>query len=432
MAGRERKPRTMRVAVSTGSTKKVDLRLVPWHVATIGGALLVAVAGWFLIAGAVAIGWLAAPDAGFVSALRLGTRLWVLANGGAATVGEVTVSIVPLGLSLLIVLLATGAVSFACQQASRDERLSTQQGWRITGLFTAVYVAAVVGTALLVGQSALLWRAALGAAVIAGASSALMTLRASGHELLASWPMWAKSVPKAAGAALLIVLIGAGIALTTGLLLAKDRVVELHDALAPGVAGGILLLLLQLAYLPNFLAWCASWTLGAGFAIGTETVVAPSDNQLGLLPSLPVFAAVPPAGPGTWPMLWWLLVGVVAGAVAALIVVRARPQARYDETALVGGLAGVAAGLLVLCCCALSNGSIGIERMTELGARLGVLAVLAPTLLGVSGLVAGLVLGLAWRRGTRTAPQDAETEVIEAKTEVLATDASAEETTPVG
>lgn len=96
-------------------------------------------------------------------------------------------------------------------------------------------------------------------------------------------------------------------------------------------------------------------------------------------------------------MLSWLIAGVLAGTSAGFIVVRARPRGRADETALAGGLAGTASGVLILLGGALGNGSLGNARMASIGARLDLLAILAPTLLGISGLVTGALLGLFLR-----------------------------------
>ncbi|NHB85615.1 hypothetical protein G7085_16160 [Tessaracoccus sp. HDW20] len=86
--------------------------------------------------------------------------------------------------------------------------------------------------------------------------------------------------------------------------------------------------------------------------------------------------------------------------MAAAVVTLARPRARFDSTALVGALAGVLAGLLVVVACALGSGSLGADRLAVIGARTGPLAVFAPTLLGLSGLTVGLVLGLLRRPDT--------------------------------
>ena len=429
MAQRDRKTRKVKVALSTNQGASEPSRQLPWPLTAMVGAALVALAGWLLITGAVAIGWAGATGEGFSSALLVGTQLWLLANGGVGVLGESTITVVPLGVTVLIVLLATGAAGFAAQRVSVDDQPVGTLTWRIVGTFAATYVGCLAVPAVAVGNTAHLGRLVLAAALIAGGSAFVAVARAFHYDVRETWPGWAKALPQAVSAALLIVLIAAGCALASALLLAKDRVVSLHDALSPGIAGGVLLLVLQLAYLPNFLAWCASWALGAGFTLGVGTVVSPTDNQLGLLPSLPVFAAVPPAGPGSWPMLWWLASGVLAGAAAALIVVRSRPRARFDETALVGGLSGVVAGLLIVAVCALANGALGAGRLSEIGARLGLLVVLAPTLLGVSGLIAGLTLGLWWRRGTRELARDLDAASDEPTTPVASgLDGAADET----
>ncbi|MFD0867076.1 DUF6350 family protein, partial [Tessaracoccus lubricantis] len=77
----------------------------------------------------------------------------------------------------------------------------------------------------------------------------------------------------------------------------------------------------------------------------------------------------------------------------------ARPRARFDETALVGGLSGVAAGVLIATFCSMAAGALGDDRLSHIGARMPELLVFAPTILGISGVAAGLALGLLRRRG---------------------------------
>ena len=97
------------------------------------------------------------------------------------------------------------------------------------------------------------------------------------------------------------------------------------------------------------------------------------------------------AGGDQW---WWLAGGVLAGAVAALVVVLGRRAARFDETALVGGLAGVLSGAVFTGLAWLSSGDLGVARLADLGPRLLPLLVLAVTTLGLAGMASGLILGL--------------------------------------
>src|SRR5205085_8793710 len=107
------------------------------------------------------------------------------------------------------------------------------------------------------------------------------------------------------------VLAAAGSVLTAASLavhLPQVRVAS--DALSPGVGGAALLLLAQLAYVPNAIVWAIAYTLGPGFAFGTGTVVAPTGSALGAVPVFPMLAALPtgirpagarPGGPGWVP-----------------------------------------------------------------------------------------------------------------------------------
>jgi hypothetical protein len=103
---------------------------------------------------------------------------------------------------------------------------------------------------------------------------------------------------------------------------------------------------------------------------------------------------LPANGASSVTQLWWLASGVGAGALAAWIVVRRGRVARFDETALVGGLAGLLAGLVFVCLAWASGGDLGAVRLTALGPRLLPLLIMAPTTMGLAGVIVGFVLGL--------------------------------------
>jgi hypothetical protein len=223
-----------------------------------------------------------------------------------------------------------------------------------------------------------------------------------------SWPAWSRAVPRAVVAAQLVLLLAGSAVLVTALARHLDRVTSLHDALAPGVAGGIALLAAQLALAPNAVVWATSYALGGGFTLGNGSVVAPAGTDLGVLPGLPLLGALPAPGPGPASALFWLAAGVLAGAVAAWLVVRGRPQARFDETSLVGGAAGLLGGLAFVGLGWATGGDLGTLRLSGLGPLLLPLLVMAVTTLGLSGMVTGLLLGL-WQRARRRQPEvDAE------------------------
>jgi hypothetical protein len=93
-------------------------------------------------------------------------------------------------------------------------------------------------------------------------------------------------------------LIAGAAVLVTSLWMHLKQVEALHQTLQPGVAGGIALVLLQLAFAPNAIVWSASYALGSGFSVGAGSVIAPAATQLGMVPGIPLLGALPAPGPG--------------------------------------------------------------------------------------------------------------------------------------
>ena len=250
---------------------------------------------------------------------------------------------------------------------------------------------------------------ALFAAVIAvlGLAAVWGACRALGRRLTDGWPGWARAVPRAVVSAQLVLLLFGAALVLTGLIRHLDRVTALHAALDPGVAGGIALLMAQLGLVPNACVWAAAYALGAGFAMGTESVVAPAATELGVLPGVPLLGALPGAGPGSPLLLLWLVAGALAGALAATLVVRSRPGLRFDASSLAGGLSAVLAASVFVAVGWVAGGDLGVTRLTGLGPRLLPLLVMAGTTMGLAGLLTGLVLGLV---RLRRRPVESETD----------------------
>jgi hypothetical protein len=243
-----------------------------------------------------------------------------------------------------------------------------------------------------------------------------------------SWPAWARAVPRAVGAAVLLMLAGGAAVLATGLALNLGRVAALLEALDAGIVGNLALLLGQLAFAPNAIVWAACYALGPGFTLGNGSIVSPAATELGALPSIPLLAAVPDVGPGGVSHLWWLTLGVAAGAVAATLVVLARPSARFDETSLVGGLSGVLAGVAFTAVGWLTSGDLGSGLLAGLGPELVPVLVMATSTMGLSGAICGLLLGL-WNRRPRRAQRDGARRVGGAADGVESSPADADEET---
>jgi hypothetical protein len=97
----------------------------------------------------------------------------------------------------------------------------------------------------------------------------------------------------------LIMLGLSGLVFSLNLLLnfsiAKNLIIVLH----PGIIGGILLLLLQILYLPNLFFATFSYILGSGFSLGSATDITPFIFNLREIPAIPALAALP-AGKFPW------------------------------------------------------------------------------------------------------------------------------------
>ena len=382
-----------RTAIET----EVDGPSIGWLPAAVAGAWLSSLAGWVLVAGFTVLGWLSAEPGTLAQALDVGSRLWLLANGVGVRLGPTSVTLVPWGVTMIVAFLVSQSAAFAA-------RRSSTVGPAMVGTVTTVsYQVPVVAVAVLAGDP---WAAPgrwLVVIAVIWLAAVLGAGRGLDEDLTGAWPRWVRAVPRAvAGAQLVMLVAGAGL-LATGLILHLNRVVTLIQALQPGVAGNIALVLLQLAFAPNAIVWSGSYALGAGFAVGPGSAVAPAGTQLGILPGLPMLGALPATGAGGPEQLWWLAAGALAGAVAAWIVVRRRPTPRFDEASLVGGLAGLLGGLVFTGLAWATGGDLGTLRLVGLGPRLLPLVIMAATTMGLSGMIVGLVLGiLRMATGRRT------------------------------
>jgi len=343
----------------------------------------------------VVLTWVVSAEgaATWTQAVRFSLTTWLLAQHGGVTVDGGHVGLVPLGLAAVPV----AACWFAGRRLARtlDPRADkiaaglsrAAPAWppaRALAAFPAAYclcAAAAVLLAPMEGARPIGMQAVLGAAAVASAAGTMgaATYRYGGLAaalvgLLRFLPrrprcwlapaLGAVAVQCAAGALVVAAMLGLG----------RERVIDLHVALDPGVAGGAVLTAGQLALLPNLAVWAACVLAGPGFSIGAGTSVTVAGATLGPLPAVPLLGALPAPGPLPALVLLVLLVPVLAGAVGGLLVARTSPSSGTGywrgRLALLGDAAGVAvvAGLLLGVLAWLSGGPAGP----------GVLAVVGP------------------------------------------------------
>jgi hypothetical protein len=382
-----------------------------WVLLAAGGALATALAGWIIVAGLAVVGWVAAGPGDIGQTLRIGTRLWLLTNGGSIRLAGLSLTVVPIGVSLLFSYMISRFARSAARYVRRSRDVGEQRlryAMATAAVMTGCYAVAICAAGSASG--AIGGRLVLGAVLIPACGSLWGSCREFKIRVLARWPAWVRPVPYAVAAAAALLLVGGLAVLVTGVWTHADRVGQLAGGLGAGAVGGVALWAAQLAFLPNAVIWSASYALGAGFTLGPHTVVSPAEVNLGLLPPVPVLGALPSGGVGDWSDLLWLAVGLLAGGAAAWQVLRRRLGARFDETALVGGLAGVVAALVFVVVGWVAVGDLGDHRLSDVGPRLKQLLILAVTLLGLSGMFFGLVFGLLRRLRGRRSTADGEPE----------------------
>jgi hypothetical protein len=362
----------------------------------------------------VLAGWIAAPHAGLglTGVLRTAADLWLVGHHvgfalhGTGRIGTGRIGMLPLGLVLI-----PGALLWAAGRwVVRQGQVARLAEVGYAALALAVPYALVAGALALAGQSALAMPS-MPQAVVSGFLIALVAGGLGGARALAPWGRLIELLPPRSRAVFLgsvgalAVLTGAG-ALLAGASLSTSmggfRSVDV--ALAPGMVGGALLLLAQIAYVPNAVVWSICYTLGPGFAFGTGTVVAPTGSALGPLPMLPMLAALPTGAhtsvPG-WVSLLMLSVPYLAGAFGGLLTARAAPTPAVELAPLWGFACGVATGLALGLLAAFAGGPLGSGRLTAVGPsgwQAGVVSVLE---VGVAAAItAGLVNWVRMRRLT--------------------------------
>lgn len=210
-------------------------------------------------------------------------------------------------------------------------------------------------------------------------------------------------------ATLLVLAAGAGAA---GLAVAigGGEASDMISAYRTGVPGQAGITLVSLGYAPNIAVWAASYLLGPGFAVGTETTVRTTEVTLGALPAVPLLAGLP-NGPMDRLGAALLAVPLLAGMVAGWLHTRHAFRAAQDDypgrnrregaaplpwwPLLAGATtAGPVAGVLLGLAAIASGGPLGGDRMAQLG-PVGWQVALAATLVVMIGTLLGAVASRA-------------------------------------
>ncbi|MFT3861817.1 DUF6350 family protein [Micropruina sp.] len=380
-----------------------------------------AVVGWLLVIGLVMVGWFTAMAIPVPRMLGFAGQLWLAGHGAGATIGEVTVTLAPLGLSLLFVLLTRTVVGLVLRvvPGAALDGLGALKAW---ALVTAGYGAVGGVVALSSGAAPRAGWALLGGLVVGALGSGWVL--APRLRRLAPAPVWLAGLPRAVVTGLATMTAVAAAVLLVGLIVGSERVSLIENSLATDAVGNWLLVIAQLLYLPNLLAWSASWVLGAGFSVGVGSFVSPLLSTVGLLPAVPVFGAVPQPGGGSAWSYAWLVSGLVAGAAAGWTA-SARPAVggSWLRALARGAGSGFGVAVLIVVVGVLSRGDLGNGRLVGMGPVLLNLIWLAPLPLAFGGASGALGHWFAKARHLPEVPRpggpDDTTELLDMPTERL-------------
>lgn len=397
-----------------GTTAPAD-REAPRQLYTAGGiaAASAAAIGLATLMTLTLIGWVAAPHASFgediPDVFRLAVQMWLVGHHVGVAIPGGQLSMLPLGLVLVpgMLLYRTG------RWLARSCELPRVRDVFRAALAIAGPYAAIAGTLALLAHTetvqpsmpqALIAGFAL--AYIAGGLGVLRQLLVdkdiARRRLLRLIPPRPRSLLTGSYAAT-VVLLAAGLALfLVGLGVNFGEAVAVTQQLRPGVVGGVLLILLQLLYLPNAVIFGTSYAAGPGFAVGAETIVAPTGISLGALPALPMLAALPESGPAPVLSLAALAAPFVAGGVGGWVTLRSAPSVVSEAAPMWGFACGVCTGVVWAALALLAGGSMGAERMAQFGPPVWQVGLVVALEVGVAAAIVGwLANWLYFRRAIK-------------------------------
>lgn len=338
---------------------------------------------------------------------RLAGKVWLLAHGvplqlslasvtaeGAAQSVAGTLSFVPLGLTLIPVLLAWRAGRRLARASYADtlwQGLAGAAGAYAAFSFATAFVCRTPEIGVGMVGATLIPLLPVGIGLVAGARrEAGSWARLIGVDAVdwiartGQYSRWAGSYAWAVLRAGFVAVVGA-LGLSAALL-AVDlfghwaEAVTVYEGVGADAVGGAAMTLGQLGYLPHLVVWTLGWASGAGVTLGTGSTAGALATAVGPLPPVPVLAAIP-----TGPLVFGpaaLVIPVLAGLLAGWwfvregedhfdewlsIKVRARWFSAPVSAIVLGALVGMVAGALAGVLAWLTSGSVGVGRFTELG-----------------------------------------------------------------
>jgi hypothetical protein len=345
--------------------------------------------------------WALAPHSDNVGpdeTARLAVGMWLYAQHVPLELGAFSLGVVPLGLMLIPGLLCYAG---GRQVARVVKPTSLADVTRAVIPYALVYGVLAAVTAGLVRSEIVqpAPRTAFFAAGFIALVAGGLGLLHSAHllsEAIARVPIVIRDLIAAATTGLVTVMLLSAMFTALALAVGFPDSVEMYRALDAGWSGGLALVLLTVAFIPNLVVWTASFTTGVGFSVGATGSVSPQGVDYGALPIFPPFAALPPEGDAGGLAFIALLAPLLGGYAIAVIMHRRQRDVRVELLAGRAAGAGVLAGLALGALAWLSAGAAGSDALATLGPvgwKVGLVAALEMS------LVAAVVAWELHRRG---------------------------------
>jgi hypothetical protein len=336
-------------------------------------------------------------NVGWERSAAVASSLWLLAHGVPLVTGTATVTLMPLGLS--------GLVVFACYASARRSGRATRSGF-FAGV--AGYAVCVILVAVVVDRNPQgLVLAAVGGTVVGtlGLGAGLLARPGAPSWRETSRPAWSRvpalvrvSVTGGLLGLALLVLLACALVLTW-VIGGRATISDILGGLGLDPVGGVVFGLAESTLVPNLVVWALAWLAGPGFAVGAGSQFSPGGVVAGPLPALPVLGALPQPDMAGGILRWAPVVLVLVGAVAGVWTHRRRETGRWWEPAAAGLSVAVTAGVGAAVLVVLASGSAGPGRMLTVGAG----AALIGSVVGAEILVGTLLVGLPADREVRAA-----------------------------
>lgn len=336
---------------------------------------------------------------------RLAGQAWLLIHGvplhlaqvnlgTAGQPGSGSLSLIPLGLSLIPFLLAWRAGRRLARASYTDQLWQAFLGaWIVYAAFGAATGFICRTTDVVIN----LWLAmsiplipfglgmVIGARREAGSWSRLIGVDAvawlaktSQHSRWAG--SYVGSALKAGFVATMAAVSLAALLLAVDIIWHWTDIVAVYEGLKAGALGGAVLTIAQLGFLPNLVIFTLAWASGAGFSLGVGSTAGPLGTAVGPLPAVPIFGGLPagqldlggmalalPVAAGVMAGWWFLREGENHFDEWLSIKIKARWFTAAASTLFLGALIGAVAGLLSGGLAWIARGSAGIGRLTEIG-----------------------------------------------------------------